>query len=148
MLLPVSAPEVTEVHSFIPAKTHIQSGAVSFYNRQAMQIALKQKNYQAGLKLLEDSYALDSKSSQTLLYLGMVHEMMGRGDAAEQYYRKALALFPDYVDALFGLARLYANQGRVNEALAAAKKCLGIDPDYAPAREMIARITKQPQLSQ
>ncbi len=148
LFVPVSAPEVLNVYSFIPAKTHIQSRAVSSRNRQAMQLAEGQKNYPAGLQLLEDSYALDSKSSQTLLYLGVVHEMMGKSDTAEQYYGKALALFPDYVDAHFGVARLYANQGRVDEALAAAKKCLEISPDFAPARKMIAQITKQPQLPQ
>ena len=148
LFAPVREPEVIEVHAFIPGKTHIQPGAVSSLNREAMQLAAGQKNYQAGLHLLEESYALDSKSSQTLFYLGVMHEMMGKADAAGQYYGKALALFPDYVDARFELARLYASQGRTDDALAAAKKCLEIVPDFAPARKMIAQITKQPQLPQ
>ena len=148
LFAPVSEPEVIEVHSFISGKTHIQPSAVSFRNRQAMQLAAEQNNYQPALKLLEDSYALDPKSSQTALYLGVLHEMMGRADTAEQYYGRALALFPDYVEARFELARLYAKQGRMTEALAAAKKCLDLSPDFAPARKLLAEIAKQTQMKQ
>jgi arabinofuranosyltransferase len=143
LFVPVKEPDLIEVHSFIPAKTHIQLRAVSSRNRQAMQLAAGQNNYEASLQLLEDSYALDPKSSQTVLYLGMVNEMMGRADAAEQYYGRALALFPGYVDARFARARLHVRQGRIAEALDGAKKCLEISPEFAPAREMIAEITKQ-----
>ena len=143
---PVNSPEIIEVHAYAPGKTHIQSHAVSAYNNEAIRLAIQQKNYEPALKLLEQARSMDAASSQTLLYLGAVYEMSGRPEMAEQYYHKALAIFPEYPEAHYGLARLYFKQGRSQEARAAAEKCLAASPEFQPARDLLQEINRQPKL--
>ena len=47
---------------------------------------------------------------------------------------------PEYVDARLGLARVLADRGRSNEALAQYAAVLKIDPNNAEARDAIAHI--------
>jgi tetratricopeptide (TPR) repeat protein len=54
---------------------------------------------------------------------------------AVNHYEKALQIRPDYLDALNGLAILFAQQGRYDEAKKRWEKALEIDPRYQTARE-------------
>ena len=53
----------------------------------------------------------------------------GKLDEAIEHYRRALAIDPNYQDALHGLGMALFNSGRVEEAVATAKKLIEIDPD-------------------
>jgi tetratricopeptide (TPR) repeat protein len=50
-------------------------------------------------------------------------------DDAINNYRQALAIDPNYQDALHGLGMALFNSGRVDEAIVAAKKLIEIDKD-------------------
>jgi len=50
-------------------------------------------------------------------------------DDAIEMYQKALALDPNYADALHGLGMALFNRGRVDEAIVTAKKLIEIDKD-------------------
>ena len=50
-------------------------------------------------------------------------------DESIQFYEKALALDPNYQDALHGLGMALFNRGRIDEAIAAARKLIEIDQD-------------------
>lgn len=52
-----------------------------------------------------------------------------RLDDAIEHYRKALALDPDYQDALHGLGMALFQRGRLDEAIETAKKLIEIDQD-------------------
>lgn len=140
LFVPTEEPEVLEVHAFGPGRSHLQPHAVSERNRRAMELLLERRDLPSGLALLEESLRRDPASSQTLTYLGVAHELMGRPDAATRDYERALALFPESVDALFGLARVHASLGRVPEALAGARRCLELSPGFEPARRMVAEL--------
>ncbi|MHB8078114.1 MAG: tetratricopeptide repeat protein, partial [Candidatus Krumholzibacteriia bacterium] len=49
--------------------------------------------------------------------LGEIYTYMGELDAAEQEFRQALQLQPDFYPSLLGLARVYLAQGRLHRAL-------------------------------
>ncbi len=49
--------------------------------------------------------------------LGEIYTYMGELDAAEQEYRQALQLQPEFYPSLLGLARVYLAQGRLRRAL-------------------------------
>ena len=50
-------------------------------------------------------------------------------DESIENYKQALALDPNYQDALHGLGMALFNRGRVDEAIAVAKKLIEIDQD-------------------
>jgi tetratricopeptide (TPR) repeat protein len=50
-------------------------------------------------------------------------------DESIEYYKQALALDPNYQDALHGLGMALFNRGRIDEAIGAAKKLIEIDQD-------------------
>jgi tetratricopeptide (TPR) repeat protein len=54
--------------------------------------------------------------------VGYAYAQKKEYDKAEEAYNKALALKMDYADAYNGLASLYNNQGKIEQARAAAKK--------------------------
>jgi tetratricopeptide (TPR) repeat protein len=65
--------------------------------------------------------------------LGIVHGSEGNLEAAEQSYRKALALRPELPDALINLARLLTRQGRLEEAIALLRKVPAEHPEWKAA---------------
>jgi len=62
------------------------------------------------------------------LALGNAEYGMHEPVAAEQAWRRALALAPDYPPALNNLAQLLAEQGRIAEALPLAERAVALEP--------------------
>jgi tetratricopeptide (TPR) repeat protein len=54
-----------------------------------------------------------------------------RYDEAIEYYKKAIAMNPDYADAHANLGVTYMNKGRLDEAIVALKKALALDAQKA-----------------
>ncbi len=65
--------------------------------------------------------------------LGMVLFHQGKFDAALQAYQTALALRPDYPEALNNMGLALAAQDRFTEAVSAHRKALALRPDFAEA---------------
>ena len=61
--------------------------------------------------------------------LGIVYYELQRYGLSVQYYLKALDIKPDFVRALYGLARTYIEMDRVPDAIAKLEKAVGISPD-------------------
>ena len=51
----------------------------------------------------------------------------GKLEAAIELYQKALAIDPNYQDALHGLGRVFYDLGRFDDAVATAKRLIEID---------------------
>lgn len=64
------------------------------------------------------------------LLLGVMYKMKGELKTAEDYYRQALALNPDFLPAINNLAYLLAEQGKdLDEALRLARHANDLQPD-------------------
>jgi type IV pilus biogenesis/stability protein PilW len=63
--------------------------------------------------------------------LGFVYSELQEYGLAAQYFRKALDIKPDFVQALYGLAKTYMATDRVPEAIANLEKAVDISPDSA-----------------
>jgi type IV pilus biogenesis/stability protein PilW len=63
--------------------------------------------------------------------LGAVYYEQGDYRRSEQYYREALKLQPNFVQALRGIARTYMAMGRVDDAIFKLEKAVRINPDVA-----------------
>ena len=63
--------------------------------------------------------------------LGVVYYEIQEYGLSAQYYLKALEIKPDFVKALYGLAKTYIALDRVSDAIAKLEKAVGISPDLA-----------------
>ena len=67
----------------------------------------------------------------------------GRLDQAEAHYRRTLALVPDYVDALIGLAFVLGQQDRLQDAEAFLRRAIALAPNNVDANYMLGTIVAQ-----
>ena len=71
--------------------------------------------------------------------LGVVYYEIQEYGLSAQYYLKALEIKPDFVQALYGLAKTYMAMDRVPDAIAKLEKAVGISPDSAVLYFELAR---------
>lgn len=63
--------------------------------------------------------------------LGVVYYELQEYGLSAQYFLKALDIKPDFIQALYGLAKTYMAVDRVPDAIAKLEKAVGISPDSA-----------------
>jgi tetratricopeptide (TPR) repeat protein len=62
-------------------------------------------------------------------------------ETAERYYRRAIELDPEYLDALYGLAVLYAFElDRLEEALSLLERATTVNPNRARPYMLMGRV--------
>jgi arylsulfatase A-like enzyme/Tfp pilus assembly protein PilF len=86
---------------------------------------------QTTIALLQKVVAEDAQVIDAWFNLGNVHFRLGAHEEAIQYFRRALALKPDYDLALINMANAYRALGRDDEALAGYEHYLRVDPKNA-----------------
>ena len=82
-----------------------------------------------------------------LIRLGDLHFNAGQIDSAEEHYRAALRLYPDYYLALADLGKARAAQGRVENAIELYEHAIAIipQPDFLAALGDLYAITGRPE---
>jgi tetratricopeptide (TPR) repeat protein len=83
----------------------------------------------AALKKLQESLKLDTQFDTTYAYLGEAYMNKKDYDKAADAYQKLLALQPDAVQAQAALAYIYAQQGKITEAIQANQNLIKMTPD-------------------
>ena len=78
-------------------------------------------------------------STDALNNIGTVHRKRDEWAAAEQAYREALALRPDFIEAWYNLSLALMNQGRITEGLLANSKAITYSPRHLQARDQVIR---------
>ena len=71
--------------------------------------------------------------------LGVVYYELQEYGLSAQYFLKALDIKPDFVKALYGLAKTYLAMDRVPDAIAMLQKAIGVSPDSAVLYFELAR---------
>jgi tetratricopeptide (TPR) repeat protein len=86
-------------------------------------------------RVADIAFALNDKKTVNIAWtnLGVILDDMKRFDEAEEAYKRAIEIDPDYAQAWYNLGVLLYDMKRFDEALDACKKALEIDPDYAKA---------------
>lgn len=82
----------------------------------------------------------DPKVIDAWFMLGNEHVREGRPEEAIAYFRKALALKPDYDIAVVNMANAYRQLGRDEEALVGYRRFLELDPRNPQVRYQVAQI--------
>lgn len=67
--------------------------------------------------------------AEELYHAALDHVANSNPEAAVTDFRAALALAPDFLDAMHGLIRAQQDAGHLDEAVATAHKLIALDPD-------------------
>lgn len=92
-------------------------------------LLLRAKDEAKAVEVLDEVLSRDPSFTDALILRGALAFRQGKADEAEHFYRRALASSPDDPDALLGLARLFLELRRFEEAR----------PLLARAREVVAK---------
>lgn len=80
--------------------------------------------------MLARAVQLDDHLPAPYVSLGKLHSATAKHDLALQEFQRALAINPRDAEAITGMAREYANTGRVQEAEQSYKRAIALRPDY------------------
>jgi Flp pilus assembly protein TadD len=121
------------------APTAVQAGGAKDPGAQAL-LARAQKAFKAGdnaqaADLFDEFVSLVPGRADALNALGVALYHLGRYQDAEQRYREAIDIDPEYADALFNLAALLQADPSAAEPL--LRRALKINPKYPGARAML-----------
>lgn len=109
-----------------------QEGVSTFWYQMRGRMHLAQGRYAEAAR--EFSRALESQpSSRDHNNLGVALQKQGRPDEAIEHYRSAIALTPDYAEALNNLGSALAEVGRSAEAIPYVEQALSLDPTLSGA---------------
>ncbi len=78
--------------------------------------AIKAKNFNLAINILEGMYREKPKNADVLNLLGYIHRKKGQFDMALEFYKKALAVKPKHKGANEYLGELYLKTDRLKEA--------------------------------
>jgi hypothetical protein len=106
---------------------------------------LREGNFERARKRFQDAILLDPRSPEAYNGVGVSFRMSNDLAAALDWYKRALTVDPDFGDAYYNLACIYAMQGQKELALRylqiaamngyATATGIDEDPDLAPLRE-------------
>jgi tetratricopeptide (TPR) repeat protein len=103
-------------------------------------------NYKKAADLLEQALRTDSTYSQAAFYLGLTYNALFDEDKAAQFYKKAIAIDPDYLEARADYAGMLLDTGAVDEAIRQIDAVLTRDPNHAVALTMLAQADRFKEL--
>jgi tetratricopeptide (TPR) repeat protein len=87
-------------------------------------------HYEDAVREFQRSLELDHNSDGTLRSLADAYQKLGKASAAEDAYRKAVSLRPNYWGVYSGFGWFYYNQARYAEAAEMFKKAIQLAPQY------------------
>jgi tetratricopeptide (TPR) repeat protein len=86
----------------------------------------------SALAWVKKSLKYDDKNPWSYFYLGSIYIAMDSLTNAEQAFRKALEIYPDFVLNMYRLAHVNRLQGKYQEAIVILNKCLSLNKnDYS-----------------
>ncbi len=105
-------------------------------------IELSRGRLDAAVALFDRALA-GNRDAKVLYNRGVALQAAGRVSEAVESWRQAIAVRPDYHDALYNLAKALKDLGREDEAIALYRHILGFRPQDAEARRLLAELLFQ-----
>ena len=72
--------------------------------------------------------------------LGYVYALQGQFAEAMEHYQRAIALDPDYEQALLNIAALYLQEGKKTDARQILQRIIKINPENTKAAQILTTI--------
>ena len=117
---------------------------LQFQNKYAA-VSVKLGDVAEAKKILLWAVSEDSLLPISHLNLGYVYSLENDFEKAKQHYRKALALNPDYLQALINIAGICYLEGDRQKAKMYLKRAERIAPDHPQIREMLKALSQRPE---
>jgi TolB-like protein len=92
---------------------------------------------------LMQALRLDPMLVEAQASLGMLRDLQGDGQAAEQAFEEAIALRPNYARVFRRYGRMRWRQGRYDEALQLMQRAMRLDPYSVPVNFDVARLDEE-----
>jgi tetratricopeptide (TPR) repeat protein len=96
-------------------------------------------NYRKAAEQFERALSRDPTYSQAALYLGRTYNALYDGEKAQNYFRLAIKIDPDYLEARASFAGMLLDIGNVDEAIRQLNAVMQHDPNHALALRMLAQ---------
>src|ERR1019366_626534 len=96
-------------HHSKAAVDHLDRG-LEYYTKGA------ESNYKKAVSEFQQALAADPGFSQDALYLGRAYNALFQEDEAEKYFRRAIEIDPDYLEAHASFAGMLLDTGNLDEA--------------------------------
>jgi Tfp pilus assembly protein PilF len=112
---------------------------------QGLDLALahyRQGNLPFAEQLCGQLLSADPQNSTAWLLLGLIAEAAGKFEPAADYYRRALAIMPDMVEAHVNLGNVQRKTGRLEGAIASYQEALHLNPRYAEAHNNLGNVLR------
>ena len=139
VFIPVDKFEFMEIFKYNPSQTHIQPKVVSQINQAALQM-LQNGAPSNAIAYLNQSISIDSRSSRTYLLLGIAYQSLKDFLMAERNLNKALELYPAFTEALYQIAIINFERGKIEDSQSYVSRCLSVSPDFVPAIQLQNRL--------
>ncbi len=98
-----------------------------------------EQNYRQAVGLFEQALSLDPTYSQAAFYLGLTYNALFDEKKAEENYKKAIAIDPDYLEAHADYGGMLLDTGDVDEAIRQFDLVLQRNPKHVDALTMQAQ---------
>ncbi len=105
-----------------------------------------EQNYKKAADLFEQAFKMDPTYSQAAYYLGLTYNALFDEDKAAAYYKKAIEIDPDYLEAHADYAGMLLDTGSVDEAIRQIDAVLTRQPKHAMALTMLAQTDRLKRL--
>jgi Flp pilus assembly protein TadD len=105
-------------------------------------IAYQQGRHAEAVDFISRALAIDARQPAAHSNLGNALEALGELERALQSYREALALYPDFADALVNIASLHARRGERDEAIACYRRGLALQPNQPGAHSNLGNLLR------
>jgi tetratricopeptide (TPR) repeat protein len=113
---------------------------IQYYQKGADQ------NYKKAADSFEKALQLDRTYSQAAYYLGLTYSALFDETKAQQYFKKAIEIDPDFLQAHADYAGMLLDIGDVDEAVRQVNIVLRRQPDHAEAITMLAQAYRLKEL--
>jgi tetratricopeptide (TPR) repeat protein len=115
------------------AATDLLDKGIQYYQKGFEQ------NYKKAADLFEQAFKRDRTYSQAAYYLGLTYNALFEEDKSAAYYKKAIEIDPDYLEAHADYAGMLLDTGGVDEAIRQINTVLTRQPKHAVALTMLAQ---------
>ena len=98
-----------------------------------------ESNYRRAAELFEKALQLEPNFSQAALYLARCHRALYDESKAETWFRKAIEIDPDYIEARVSYGGMLLDTGNVDETVRQLSAVLSRDAGHAQAHYLLAQ---------
>jgi tetratricopeptide (TPR) repeat protein len=105
-----------------------------------------EQNYRKAADLFEQAFQSDPTYSEAAFYLGLTYNALFDEEKAETWYKKAIEIDPDYLEAHANYAGMLLDIGGVDEAIRQLNVVLVRQPGHVEALTMLAQAERFKQI--